>query len=263
MLRTHRTFALDVRSAKPDGSSFEGYCTVFNSIDSYGTIMARGCVDKHLDFFRSNGFLAGLNHDWDNPAGKIDSADVDTKGLKVSASIIDTSRGLDLRKIMASGICKKMSFGFDILSKTYLETSEQVEEYWKSVGYSPTAEDQANAKYGAGVINEVKIFEASPVMVPGNDRADITAVRADVSNGPLESHLSAVRATVEALCDRLEQVASLRAKDGRSLSPDKRALVSVIHARIDKAMAACRPMAKVDEVGKFRAELLQYQSLLT
>lgn len=265
MPRTHRTFGLEVRSTQPDGSSFEGYCTVFNSVDAYGTIMARGCVDKHLEYFRSNGFLAGLNHDWDHPAGSIDSAEVDGKGLKVKASIIDTASGCDLRKIMAAGICKKMSFGFDILSRTYLEKPEQVEEYWRSVGYSPSSDDQANCKYGAVLINEVKIYEASPVMVPGNDQADITAVRADGTIGPmpLESHLLAVRDTVDELCDRLEKVAEMRSKDGRSLSPDKRAQLSAIQARIDKATAACQPVPKVDPLGKFRLELLQYQSLLT
>ena len=264
MPRTHRTFGLEIRSAKPDGSSFDGYCAVFNSIDSYGTIMARGCVDKHLEFFRANGFLGGLNHDWDNPVGKIDSAEVDSKGLKVSASVIDTTRGQDLKKILAAGICKKMSFGFDILSRTYLEKPEQVEEYWKSAGYSPTSDDLTNAKYGAVLINEVRIYEASPVMVPGNEGAEITAVREDGSTGPLplESQLGTVRVAVEELCDRFEQIAALRAKDGRSLSPDKRAILAGIHSRIDKAMAACQPVVKVDEVAKLRAEVFGLETSL-
>lgn len=265
MPRTHRTFGLEVRATKPDGSSFEGYCTVFNSIDSYGTIMARGCVDKHLEFFKTNGFLAGLNHNWDQPAGSIDFAEVDSKGLKVRASIIDTASGCDLKKIMAAGICKKMSFGFDILSRTYMEKPEQVDEYWRSVGYSPSSDDQANAKCGAVLINEVKIYEASPVMVPGNEGAGITAVRADGTIGPLplESHLSTALDTVDELCVRLEQIAEMRARDGRSLSPDKRARLAAIQKRIEQASAACQPVAKSDPLGKFRAELLMYQTLLT
>jgi len=118
------------------------------------------------------------------------------------------------------------------------------------------------------------VYEASPVMVPGNQYADITEVRTDDSADylpnrqtgyqSLETHLLTVRAAVATLADRIEQLAALRASDGRSLPPERRAILHSIKDRIDRALTACQPRAQASEVMSLRRELLELEtSILT
>jgi HK97 family phage prohead protease len=267
----YRTLGFDVRSVdEKDGSYFEGYCAVHNNIDSYGTIMGRGCFDRDFGFFRDNGFIGGLNHNWDQPLGTPNGkTKADDHGLYVGANVLDTTYGMDVRKLFAAGVIKKMSFGFEDLDRRYLDQREDVERYWDSVSYAPSDEDKDLSKNGALLFTRVRVFEASPVMAPGNERADVTEVRADGSDGPreyttFESHSLAARDAVEAFCVRAEQLAELRLHDGRSLAPEKRAILRQIRDRAERALAACQPRANRADVAALRRELFDFDiSILT
>lgn len=257
-------FALDTRASKPDGSYFEGYCAAFNSVDDYGSIMARGCFTRSIPRFLADGFIAGLNHDWDHPVGKPAKCYEDEKGLCVSADVIDTAHGLEVRKLLAAGICKKMSFGFDVRVKQYLERAEDVERYWLQAGYMPDAQDKERAKYGAVVFNDIEIYEASPVMLPANDHADITTVREGPPVGlSLDDHLRSARDAVEEIAGRVLQLVELRSKVGRGLAPERRAVLKRMCDRLGEALAASEPRADAGDVLKLRRELLLLESGLS
>ena len=259
MSRHVRTYPAQIRADKePDGSHFEGHCAVFDSIDEYGTIMARGCFDRDLGEFRANGFVGGLNHNWDAPIGKPEAVDVDEKGLRVACNLTDTSHAMDVRKLLKDGICKKLSFGFEDLARQYLPDEKAVRSYWEGAGYSPGEADSERAKAGAMLFTRIRVFECSPVMVPGNRDADITEVRGDRRHPgtmPLDDHMLTVRAAVDLLCDRLTQLAALRADAGRHLPPERLAALAALHDRIDTTLAACQPRANLEDVAALRSEL--------
>jgi len=275
--RHYRVYPAEIRAdKKPDGSYFEGMCAVYHAIDDYGTIMGKGCFDRDIDYFRKNGFIGGLNHNWNDPIGTPDpESGPNEHGLRVVCSnVLDTEHGLTVRKLLKAGVCKKLSLGFGDLEKRWLDKEEDVRSYWQAAGYMPRPSDEEACKRGALLFTRIKVYEASPVMVPGNQYADITEVRTDDSADylpnrqtgyqSLETHLLTVRAAVATLADRIEQLAALRASDGRSLPPERRAILHSIKDRIDRALTACQPRAQASEVMSLRRELLELEtSILT
>ncbi len=314
----YRTLGFDLRSVdEKDGSYFEGYCAVNNNIDSYGTIMGRGCFDRDFAFFRNDGFIGGLNHNWDQPLGvPNDKTKADDTGLFVGSNVVDTSYGMDVRKLFKAKVIKKMSFGFEVLDKRFLDQREDVERYWDSVGYAPSDDDKELSKNGALLFTRVRVFEASPVMAPGNDRADITEVRArlfrddddsgDDDDGEMsvckegerwyvkkkgkltpkegcetkseaeelmaackprsftdfETHALSARDAVEEFAARAEQLSELRLSQGRSIAPERRAILRQIRDTADRALAACQPRASRADVAQLRRELIEIESAI-
>jgi HK97 family phage prohead protease len=260
----YRTLPFTVRAedVAVDGSHFRGYAAVKNNIDEYGTIMGKGCFKRDLKYFRANGFIGGLNHNWDTPLGKPDEIEDDDRGLLVGGSIVDTAHGQDVRKLLKAGVIRKMSFGFEEVEKKFLDSPKDVEKYWEEAAYEPSDDDRERANHGAVCFTRVRVHEASPVMAPGNDRADITEIRQGEgkSYSTLEVMSLAVRDAVIDLCVRVEQLAELRALDGRSLSPERRAIIREIRERADKALAACQPKATLQDVAKLRRELYELQA---
>jgi HK97 family phage prohead protease len=174
----HRTLPFEVRKTSDDGGHFEGYAARINNIDEYGTIMARGCFDRDIAFFRENGFIGGLNHNHDEPIGIPSEVQSDKDGLFVASDIVNTRHGEDVKKLMKANVIRRMSFGFDDIEKRWLDGKDQVSKYWDSAGYAPTDEDQERAKHGAVLFTRLKVYEGSPVMIGGNTSAKITGVRA-------------------------------------------------------------------------------------
>jgi HK97 family phage prohead protease len=174
-----KTFPFEVKASAADGSTFEGLVSVFHNIDSYGEIVDDEAFNADLADFMSEGFIGGLNHNWDDPIGTPQpGTKVAKNGLHLVGSVIDTSHGMDVRKMLKAGVVKKLSIGFRTLGRQALETFEDVENYWKSKGYSPNADDMARAQSGATVLTRIKLYEGSPVTVAANDLAVITAVKA-------------------------------------------------------------------------------------
>lgn len=174
-----KTFPFEVKSSASDGSTFEGLVSVFHNIDSYNEIVDDEAFNADLSDFMAEGFIGGLNHNWDDPIGTPQpGTKVAKNGLHLVGSVIDTAHGMDVRKMLKAGVVKKLSIGFRTLGRQTLETAEEVEEYWKSKGYSPNADDLARAQSGATVLTRIKLYEGSPVTVAANDLAVITAVKA-------------------------------------------------------------------------------------
>lgn len=178
MKRQQRIVPFEIRKADGDGGYFEGFANVFHNIDSYGTIFVPGAFTDAIPDFLSEGFISGVNHDWDNPIGKPVKADEQDKGLFVAGEISDTTTGKDVKILLMDKVIKKLSIGFQVAGSEYLETAEDVAKYWESHNYTPSAEDIARAQYGARLLTKIKpLYEVSPVTVPGNKNADITGVR--------------------------------------------------------------------------------------
>jgi HK97 family phage prohead protease len=174
-----KTFPFEVKAGAADGSTFEGLVSVFNNVDAYGEIVDPKAFEADLPDFMANGFIGGLNHDWNNPIGKPQAGTkVVDKGLHLVGNVLDTTHGMDVRKMLAGGVVKKLSIGFRTKGDMVLQDAEECMAYWKANGYTPNAQDMARCQGGARVLTRIQLFEGSPVTVPANDLATITAVKA-------------------------------------------------------------------------------------
>jgi uncharacterized protein len=173
----------EYKEASDDGSSFSGYASVFCNVDRTGEVIAPGAFDDSLPRFLEEGVIA-WNHDWGLPIGRPVEAREDRRGLYIKAFISDTQMGRDARTLLKDRVVKKLSIGFRTVASEVLN-EKAVGELWETHGYQPTPEDRhlLKAAQGARVLREIDLYEASPVSVPANRQADITAVKSFLEAG--------------------------------------------------------------------------------
>jgi HK97 family phage prohead protease len=181
------------------GGAFEGIGGCFHNIDSAGDIIAPGAFAADIPKFLADGFIGGLNHNWDNPIGHPVEAKETAEGLHFKAVLDDTPDAQAIRAKMrphpASGraTIRKLSIGYRTLESEPLKDAEAVRSYWKSAGYAPAAQDESGLKsaftarrhpqtgkdYTPGIrlLKKLSLYEVSPVSVPANDRAVVTGAK--------------------------------------------------------------------------------------
>lgn len=176
----HKIISFEFKATEGDGSVFKGYGNAFHNIDSAGEIVVPGAFTDSMAAFLSDGFIGGLNHNWDDPIGKPTKAYEDATGLYLEALIdINTPEASKCRELIKKQVIKKMSIGYRVKGSEYLETAEDVAKYWEGAGYTPSAQDISRAQYGARLLTKIDpLYEVSPVTVPANSLAAITGVKA-------------------------------------------------------------------------------------
>lgn len=180
-------FAVEA-SAPGAAASFTGYGAAHNNVDEVGDIIVPGAFAEDLPEFLADGFIGGLGHNWDQPIARIKSAREDTRGLLIeSGPIVDTTHGVDVAKLLRAGIVKKLSIGYKAIAPRMVSDPAEVEAYWKSVGYAPSATDRRRAREGVRLLTRVRLLEVSPVVVPANSRADVTGVKSASRLAPVMS----------------------------------------------------------------------------
>jgi len=268
-----KEFSAEIRAGTDGGTGageFEGIASAFFSIDDswWNDIVAPGAFAADLPLFLAEGFVGGLNHDWDRPIGRPAEARETTAGLFVRARLSDTPAAREVRTLIRDGVIGRLSIGFRILGKEHLETAEEVESWWAGHGYPPTDEDRAKSRHGARVLTRVRLYEFSPVAVPANRGAVITGWKIGRPEGtegtgwdlpdpydPMErlrigrslaAHSAGVLAALGEWADRLEAASALREVSRRALSRDHRAGLRRIRSLIERVMegpAGARPAA--------------------
>lgn len=195
-----KTFPLEIRSVDEDTGSFEGYAACFHNIDSYGDIIAKSCyTEERIAEFLEDGFIGGLNHNWYDPIGRPVSAVADDKGLLITGTIEETSHGKDVRIQLKKKIVRKLSIGFFIRGRTWLDDHDDVIRYWAENGYTPTASDIAKSKYGARLLTDIQTVETSPVVLPANSGAVILDAKSADNKLTIESSLQNVISFLESI----------------------------------------------------------------
>src|SRR5688500_18891828 len=89
---------LPLTEVKTSGEGeFEGLAAAFCNVDesAWPDILAPGCFAHDLPDFLAEGFVSGVNHDWNCPIGRPLEARETPEGLYVRASISDTTAGRD------------------------------------------------------------------------------------------------------------------------------------------------------------------------
>jgi uncharacterized protein len=178
-----KTIATEIKMDAASGS-FEGYASVFNNVDSYGDVVQPGAYAKTVQE-RKGKVRVLWNHDSDElPIGRPTDMYEDASGLYIKASFSATSMAQDVRVLMAEGAIDSMSVGYGTVKATYGEVDGEVIRY----------------------LQELKLYEFSPVLFPANEMALIRG-----SKGL--SHL-------ERTLKQLDDLIGVGLKSGRPLSAE-------------------------------------------
>jgi HK97 family phage prohead protease len=201
--------------ADGDGNTFSGYAAVFNSPSEplpFTEVIAPGAFRKSL--LSRNDVKLLFNHDSGQVLASTRSGTLkleeDDRGLKVTATLPDTTTGRDLRELVSKGIIDAMSFGFTVPHRG---------DSWSSDGKIRT-------------LKSVRLIETSIVAWPAySATAGTVAVRS--------FDKLAQRAEVDA--DALQDVLTRIEAGAESLTAADRAL-------IEKVLDRLAPEAEADEI---------------
>ena len=177
--------------ADGDGNTFSGYAAVFNSPSEplpFTEVIAPGAFRKSL--LSRNDVKLLFNHDSGQVLASTRSGTLkleeDDRGLKVTATLPDTTTGRDVRELVSKGIIDAMSFGFTVPHRG---------DSWSSDGNTRT-------------LKSVRLIETSIVAWPAYSATagtvavrsfDKLAQRAEVDADALQDVLTRIEAGAESL----------------------------------------------------------------
>ena len=118
------TTDIEVR-AEGDGMTFTGYAAVFNSpsedLGGFIEYVAPGAFKRSLQ--SRNEIKLLWNHDSGEPLASVRGGSMqlveDERGLKVTATLPQTSRGRDVAELLRTKVIDSMSFGFNVIKDTW------------------------------------------------------------------------------------------------------------------------------------------------
>lgn len=143
---------LKAKDVNEDGSlHIKAYALAFNNVDSYGDIISPTACDAMLSSDDVDRIAFCNQHDIRTVIGIITSKTVDDYGLLFEADILPTTIGKDVILLIKAGALKEFSIGYQ--AKRY--------HYERRDGYD----------YEIRVLDEIKIYEISPVTIAANPKA--------------------------------------------------------------------------------------------
>ena len=138
--------------------TFEGWLATYGNVDQGGDSIQRGAFTKTLESNRGEVPLL-WHHDGSRPLGKATLTD-SKKGLKITGRLLEGVQAADeAYRFLKAGVVRGLSIGYDTV--------------------------KAQMVGGVRHLLEVKLFEASLVTLPMNERAVVTAVK-DAEGIPAE-----------------------------------------------------------------------------
>ncbi|UOF76902.1 phage prohead protease [Bacteriophage sp.] len=207
---------------------FEGYAAGIHNIDSVGDMILPGAFAEDLPRFLSDGVVC-WQHDWMTPIGKPMEAYEDSKGLFTKSRISKTTHGSDAMTLIRDGVVKKLSIGYRVKSYEWVDR-EGLIAYLSGTMMDEDRRKSILAQYDELELSElfllkkIKLYEYSPVTVPANPAADITAAKGLLAGLSFRQQSETVLAAVKELATRASEIHTLRANEGRktTLSTERR-----------------------------------------
>lgn len=197
-----------------DGEFF-AYASVFGNRDSYGDVVQKGAFAKSLAEWAKGDnpipLLWGHNFaDPDYNLGYIKEAVEDDRGLRVHAALdMDSPKSLQVYRLLKSGRVAQMSFAYDVVKETYVESV--------SVDNGDGTSTVTPSYYS---LDELKIHEVSVVPLGANQETEVLAVKSatDALRAKAGRALSAknedmIRATIECMQESIDSLKSVLPSD--------------------------------------------------
>jgi HK97 family phage prohead protease len=183
-----------------DGMTFEGYAAVFNSDSQPLPFIERIAPGAFKRSLQSRNEVKLLwNHDSGEPLASVRGGTLklieDARGLKVQATLANTTRGRDVSELIRSKVVDSMSFGFSV-----------IKDSWSNDGATRTLE-------------AVRLFEVSVVSSPAYEGTAGTVSVRSVDTG----------IDADQLADAL-----MRLESGEELDPTHATLITDVVAKLTK-----------------------------
>lgn len=153
--RETRSFVLELKAA--DDGTVEGYGSVFDVVDNYDDVIAKGAFKASLDSHKAAGTMPAMlwQHDASQPIGIWTEMVEDSKGLRIKGMLaLETTKGKEVHALLKLGALNGLSIGF--MSKQW--------------GYDRDTDVRT--------LTEVDLWEVSLVTFPANQKARVTNVKA-------------------------------------------------------------------------------------
>lgn len=144
------TKQFEIKLADGDSGAFEGFCSVYNNVDSAGDAVQPGAFRKTIAE-RGKSVPLLWQHDSRQPIGTGEVFET-SSGLGIRGRILSTvSRGREAIALLREGVIKGLSIGY-----------QAVKHDWDSVRK-------------IRLLKEIKLYEVSIVTFPANELATVTA----------------------------------------------------------------------------------------
>ncbi len=154
--RQTRAFALHLKAAGTDGA-VEGYGSVFDELDDYNDVIAKGAFLASLKEHKASGTMPAMlwQHDMREPIGVWTEMTEDSHGLRVKGQLVlESARGKEAHALLKAGALNGLSIGF-------------MPKVWKY-----------DMETDVRTLTEVDLWEVSLVTFPANGAARVTNVKA-------------------------------------------------------------------------------------
>ena len=187
---------IEVKADAPEGvvARIKAYVLAFGNVDRVGDVIQPGACDKFLDSEDADRMAICWQHDRATVIGKITDKGVDDYGMWIEADILPTTAGKDAAILLKSGAVNQFSIGYRADKYRY--------------------ESRNGYDYEIRVLEEITVFEASPVTVPANPKAILVDAKEDKeepetkkdneNNQPLNNQ--DMNEELKALQDQLDEV---------------------------------------------------------
>jgi HK97 family phage prohead protease len=157
--------------AEGDGMTFTGYASVFNSpsedLGGFVEYVAPGAFKRSLQSRNEVKLL--WNHDAGEPLASLRGGTMqlveDSRGLKVTAQLPQTSRGRDVAELLRTKVIDSMSFGFNVIRDSWstdgkIRTLESVRLFETSIVSFPAYSQTTATVRSAQTINPDELADA-------------------------------------------------------------------------------------------------------
>ena len=147
-----KTIEFEVKEVDEEEGTFTGYASTFSDVpDSYGDIVDPGAFKKTLKAQKGR-IVSLFNHSFMEPIGKPIEMSEDDKGLLIKTKLsLDVRRARETLALIKDGVITQMSIGYQTIKEKTID--------------------------GIRHLQELKLYDVSPVVFAANTEAVITGVK--------------------------------------------------------------------------------------
>jgi HK97 family phage prohead protease len=152
------------RSGELGENMIAGHGSAFDNVDSYGDVVKKGAFKKTIRERVNKGKVKLMDsHGWNisRLLGSITFAEEDEKGLYFEGLFSEVQSAQDVRQKIMEGHVAELSIGYTTIKEHYGDLKKN---------------ENPNYRY----LDEVKLYEISPVVFAANEDAEITAIKSAV-----------------------------------------------------------------------------------
>lgn len=149
----YKVLRLDELKTDGDEGVFKGYASVFGKRDLQDDVVEEGAFTRTIKENRGE-FPVLFQHDVMSPIGKIVEASEDRRGLKIAGKLsLGVQRAAEVLALLRDKVLNGLSIGYRAVK-------------WEN-----------DTESGARHLQEIDLFEVSPVVFPANPAARISSVK--------------------------------------------------------------------------------------